>query len=492
MSDQEKYEPNYHYMPQEVEDAMNLEEASGQTEEDYTPSYNSTKSSGPRRAKKKEKGSSILPVILVGILLSALVGGGARLAQSGFFWRPAPGSSDEADPGFGYDFDGDVEVNEGASEEYSLPPYEGDSSGLTIQLNQPGATESSVELSPAEFYKQQLPSTVSITVYAGQSAAYGSGMIISEDGYILTCAHVIDDTETCMVTLADDKQYEAKLVGSDEQTDLAVLKIEAKNLEPVTFCDSDLLEIGETVYVIGDPLGPEFRSSLSNGILSGLDRTVSSGGYAQVLMQVTAPVNSGNSGGPLFNRFGQVIGVVNMKMSSSSLTAASIDNMGLSIPSQTVKKIVESLAQNGSVTRPVLGISCYTLDEVHAHMSGMPEGLWIVSINENSDCARQGLLLGDLITEADGVPLTSVPQFQKIISDRKPGDTVVLTVWRDEKLAEEARKTQEEQEQEEAEGSEAETDPEGSGSISEEEEISYNFEYLGEFTVKLISSDELK
>lgn len=486
MSDEQKYEPNFHYTPKDVEEAMKLEEPSPSAAP-YTPAYDQARSTGPRRAVSKKKASSFLPVILVGALLGLLVFGGAKLAQNKVYWHFGSDSSEkEADPGFGYNFEDDVEVNQGANENYSLPAYEGDSSGLSIPLNAPGATESAVPLSPVEFYQSQLASTVSITVYAGQSAAYGSGMILSDDGYILTCAHVIQNTETCVVTLSNDKQYEAKLVGSDEQTDLAVLKIQAKNLKPVTFCDSEQLQIGETVYVIGDPLGPQFRGSLSEGILSGMNRTVSSGGYAQMLMQITAPVNSGNSGGPLFNQFGQVIGVVNMKMSSKSPTAASIDNMGLSIPSQTVKKIVESLAQTGSVTRPVLGISCYTLDEVYEHMTGVPKGLWVISINEKSDCAKQGLLLGDLITQADGIPLQSVPQFQQIIADRKPGDTVVLTVWRDEKLAEEAQKAKESPESSASSSAEASTSSE-----EEQKPVSYHFECLGDFTVKLISSKDL-
>lgn len=491
MSDQQKYESSYQYTPEELEEAIHFEDVPAQEEQPVSDDGKHAPTKGPRRAMPTKKGVSLLSLLLVCCLAGLAFGGGFKLcqtlSQSSALGRPDVQEPEEADPDFGFDFGGDVEINNEASSEYTLPAYEGDSSGLTIRLDAPGT----LERTPVELYREQLPATVSITVYAGNSAAYGSGMILTHDGFILTCAHVIEDTETCMVTLWDDRKMEAELVGSDRQTDLAVLKIEAKNLPCVTFCDSDRLEIGEAVYTIGDPLGPQFRSSISNGILSGLDRSISSNSYAMTLMQITAPVNSGNSGGPLFNRFGQVIGVVNMKMSNHSFSSASIDNMGLSIPSQTVKQVVEELAKHGSIVRPVLGITCYTLDEVTAHVSGVPEGLWVVTIREESDCAAQGLLIGDLITEADGVPVRSVPQFQRIIAQKKPGDTVTLTVWRDEALAEKARLELEKGDSSEESDPEASTSAEGSTS-EEPEEVTYHFEYLGDMKVKLIGSDELE
>lgn len=443
--------------------------------------------------KKRRKGKSRLPLIIFGSILGIALGVSVgflmrSVGYSGAFHFGSGSIPDEPDPGFGFDFGGDVETHENTDKEYSLPPYIGDNSGLTIPLNRPGATESVSVVEPVDLYQQQLPSTVSITVYAGKSAAYGSGMILTPDGYILTCEHVIDDSEECTVTLWDDRKFSAQLVGSDEQTDLAVLKIDAEDLHPVTFVDSDALQIGEAVYAIGDSLGPTFRSSFTNGIISGLNRSVTSDGNAMSLVQTTAPINSGNSGGALFNRFGQVIGVTNMKMSNRTLNSASIDNMGLTIPSRTIQRIVEALAADGSVTHPVLGITCYTMDEVAAHVNDIPEGLWIVTINEHSDCKKQGLLVGDLITEADGQPVTSVPQFQSFIRDKKPGDTVTLTIWRDEVLADKARADERKAESQNGDSSFIEDDD--TPAISDD--YVYQFEYLGDFDIALMDAQDVK
>lgn len=426
----------------------------------------------PRRKKKGGGSFKVVIGILLGLLLGLGIGIFSRflvLHVHPLFGIGSFGQEDksyEYDDNFDFDHSGDVETNEEASSSYSLPQYTGDSSALTIDLL-PG--DWGTELSRTELYEEALPSTVSITVYAGSSAAYGSGMILTEDGYILTCAHVVDDSEAAAVTISDGTEYSATLVGSDPQTDLAVLKIEAEGLTPAQFADSDDLTVGEEVCAIGDPLGPQFRSSLTNGIISGLNRQISSNGYAMTLIQTTAPVNSGNSGGPLFNSRGQVIGVVNMKMSSTADTA-SIDNMGLAVPSTTVKEIVEILATEGSVSRVVLGISCYPIDKTAANLYGTPQGLWVTTIDANSDCQKQGILVNDIITEVDGVPICSVSEFKDLTIGKEVGDTVTLTIWR-------------EPEQEEGDSSAA--------ASMEEEPESYHFEYYGEITVALISSTDL-
>lgn len=443
---------------------------------------------GRNRKHRRRGASSVLTVLLT----LAVAGGVAYVLLqrydipfSYFSGMMEGDSSTEPDEGFGYDFDDDVEVNDKASEEYSLPQYEGDASGLTIDLQAPSGTE----LTPSQLYEEELGACVSVTVYAESSAAYGSGMVLTPDGFILTCAHVVDDTQSAVITTSDGTEYDAELVGSDAQSDLAVLKIDAENLPCVTFADSDELVIGEEICVIGNPLGPQFAYSLTDGIVSGLNRSVSSDGYAMSLIQVSAAVNSGNSGGPLFNSRGQVIGVVNMKISGNG-SAVSVDNMGLAVPSRTVKTVVESLAATGSVERAVLGISCYAVDETSAKLNGMPEGLWVMSMDDASDCAAQGLLLGDMITAVDGKEVSSVTEFQAMTADLKVGDSVMLTIWRDPGLAEELEAAQADSSTpaEEAIGSAA---PEGDTSDGEPTE-EYDFAYYGEITVRLISSLELK
>ncbi len=418
-----------------------------------------------RRARRRKRRSPRWPNLLLSVLVGVLAG--VILCRAGQYMAYRTWLTENGDA-YGDDFDydyGDVETNDETSDEYSLPLYTGDSSGLTVTLNDPGEAE----LTAAELYEQELPATVSITVYAGSSAAYGSGMILTADGYVLTCAHVIEDSERATVTTSDGAAYEATLVGSDAQTDLAVLKIEAKGLTAVTFADSEQLTIGETVYAIGDPLGPQFRSSLTEGIISGLNRQVSSNGYSMTLIQTTAAVNSGNSGCALFNSRGQVVGVVNMKMSSSSATA-SIDNMGLAVPSATVKEIVETLATEGAVSRAVLGISCYAVSSVTAQVYGIPEGLWVATIDSASDCAAQGLQVDDIITQVNGENVSTVTDFQTVTSDLEVGNTVTLTVWREP---------------------ETETDEADGSASAEGEDGGYHYEYYGEITVALIDSNSL-
>lgn len=320
---------------------------------------------------------------------------------------------------------------DGEEETYSLPSYEGDSSGLSVALQSAVGKRA---LSYQELYEKCRPSMVSITVTAGRSGATGSGIILTEDGYILTCHHVVEDAEYCYVVTSDDQSYEATLVGSDAQTDLAVLKIDAEGLVPAELGDSDELRIGDEALAIGDPLGESFRATLTNGIISGINRSVTSNGYSMTLIQTTAAVNSGNSGGGLFNIYGQVVGVVNLKMVNGSSDEATVEGMGMAVPTVTVKSIVEVLASEGTVRRPVLGISCSSIDELTAGMTGIPTGLLIQSIDPLSDCGAQGLQVYDLITEVNGIPLCTVEEFKEITADCEIGDTVILTVYRDNNL----------------------------------------------------------
>lgn len=449
----------------------------------FTAQNNAQRQSGPyfranaggtfRTVRRKRKKWPV--IVLICFLLSfglGLVAGIGSLVESAstpenweWAWEDEDGDGPE---------DWDVEHAEDADENYSVAPYEGDSSGLTIQLHD---HEGKKFMELPELYEACLPTTVSITVYAEDSAAYGSGVVLTSDGYILTCAHVIDNMESAVVTTSGGETYDALMVGIDNQTDLAVLKIEAEGLQSAEFGDSTGLRIGEEVCAIGDSLGVQFRSSLSNGIVSGLNREVSSNSYSMVLIQTTAAVNSGNSGGALFNSYGQVIGIVNMKM-SSNMGAASIDNMGLAIPSATVKDVVESLADNGSISRAVLGISCYGIETTASKINGIPEGLWVTVIQEASNCDDAGVLEGDIITAVNGEEINSVAQFKQVIDGFGVGDTVTLTIWRDEALAEQMQEAKEE-------GSEDEN------IVEEDGEIEYNFEYYGEIEVMLVSSDDV-
>ena len=226
-------------------------------------------------------------------------------------------------------------------------------------------------LTPAEVYARNVNSTVGITTsvttnfwgYTTTSAASGSGFILTEDGYILTNHHVIENSNSITVTLYDGTVYEAELIGYDESLDTAVLKVEAEGLVPVVLGDSDSLNVGDSVIAIGNPLG-ELTFSLTAGAVSALDREITlSGNITMDLIQTDCAINSGNSGGALFNLYGEVIGITNAKYSSNSAGEASIDNIGFAIPINDAKGIVKSILEKGYIAKPYIGISIADVSE---------------------------------------------------------------------------------------------------------------------------------
>ncbi|MBQ3089373.1 MAG: trypsin-like peptidase domain-containing protein [Oscillospiraceae bacterium] len=279
-----------------------------------------------------------------------------------------------------------------------------------------------------QLYAKCAPSTVSITVYGQDTVGTGTGIVMTEDGYILTCQHVIDDGVTCQVMTWDDQVYEATLVGADVQTDLAVLKIEATGLTPAQFGDSDELTVGDEALAIGDPLGTELRGTLTNGIISAINRNVTVSGYSMTLLQTTAALNSGNSGGPLLNIYGQVVGVNNMKMNSTDVT---VEGLGFAVPTSVVREIAPALFSDGKISRPVLGITCYSINEEAAESYGYPSaGLVVATVHQGSDCYQQGLQVEDMVWAINGVPVSDVSQVKPILEQVGLEGSVILSVYR--------------------------------------------------------------
>ena len=276
--------------------------------------------------------------------------------------------------------------------------------------------------------QEQQPSTQTAT-------ATGTGVIISEEGYVVTNAYVIYDSEhsaglskKISVILNDDSSHEAKVIGYDTSSDLAVLKIEAEDLTAAEFGDSDALQLGESVIAIGNPLG--FKNTVTTGVVSGKDRNVSVNDESLSLLQTDAAINSGNSGGPLLNKYGKVIGINSSKM-SSSYSEASIDNIGFAIPSNDVARIVKDLIDNGHITNKCkLGISCRDVDESMANAYNLPVGVYVIKVNEDSAAEKAGLCYGDIITAVDGVEVKSVAQLNNHKNKHEPGDTIELTITR--------------------------------------------------------------
>jgi serine protease Do len=296
------------------------------------------------------------------------------------------------------------------------------------------------ELSLQELYRRCSQSIVAISGYIDGKNGYnwGTGIILSEDGLILTNTHVIADCDRATVTLGDDSVCEAKLVGADSISDIAVLKIEARGLTPVVFGDSSALEVGDSVAAIGNPLGEEFRLTLTCGIISAIERGINYKGHSMSLLQTDTAINEGNSGGPLLNMCGQVIGITNMKMMSSY---SSIEGIGFAIPSVTVVKIINLIVKEGIVNgRPSIGIVVGMIpDEAREKWPDkMPEngGLYIVSVAEGSDALAKGLQSGDIILEADGVAVSTTSELSAMKDKLSVGDTMHFKILRDGEIME--------------------------------------------------------
>ena len=287
------------------------------------------------------------------------------------------------------------------------------------------------ELSLQELYEKCSKSIVAISAYEKGAIGYswGTGVILSPDGLILTNTHVIDGCNRAVVTLSDDREFEARLVGADAISDIALLKIDAKNLPTVELGESASLHVGDHVAAIGNPLGETFRNTLTDGIISAIERGVQYNGRSMTLLQTNTALNEGNSGGALFNMHGQMIGVTNMKMMSSY---SSIEGIGFAIPSSTVSGVVNALVRDGEVRgRPSIGITVGSIPEAAKTEYNLPDGLYITDVSKGSDAEAKGIRPGDVLTAVNGEPVSVTDDVVAIKNQLQVGDTMHFTIWRD-------------------------------------------------------------
>ena len=268
--------------------------------------------------------------------------------------------------------------------------------------------------------------------YADESGyAWGTGIVVSADGLILTNQHVIDLAISATVTLSDGGEYPAKLVGEDVVTDIALLKIQAEGLVPAQFGDSGELQVGESVAAIGNPLSDRFTNSLTDGIVSAINRDVTVDGRQMTLIQTNAALNEGNSGGPLLNRRGQVVGVTNMKM-VNYYSEVTVEGIGFAIPSTTVKTVVDQLLDRGSVVgRPGIGITVIPVDRTVSERFDIPRGLYVCDVERASDAWAQGVRPDDIILKVNGLEVRSSSELIAIRDSLSVGDSLDVTLWRD-------------------------------------------------------------
>ena len=327
--------------------------------------------------------------------------------------------------------------------------YAGNRPGETsVNVSSRPATQVSVNtvdgknaMSDAEVYAAGVNSVVSINVtgtsgtnffgQAVQTASAGSGFILTKDGYIVTNYHVVKDGEAVKVTLYSGDEYEAKYVGGDEDYDIAVIKVEAADLQPVTLGDSGSLNVGDHVLAIGNPLG-ELTFSMSGGMVSCVNRAINVDGTPFNMIQTDASINPGNSGGPLFNQYGEVVGIVSAKYSSTG--NESVEGLGFAIPINDVFAMIQDIMTNGYVTnKPYLGVTAGTMTEQMAaqYRYDITSGVFIYSVEEDSAADQAGLKMGDVITKVDDTALTSMEDLTVAKKQYSAGDTCTLTVYRE-------------------------------------------------------------
>ncbi len=328
-------------------------------------------------------------------------------------------------------------------------------------------------MTPAQIYAANVNSCVGISAtitynvwgFTSPAAVSGSGFVLTEDGYIITNYHVVEDADegSITVTMYDGTSYDAVLVGYDDDNDIAVLKVDAEGLTPVVIGSSEDLSVGDTVVAIGNPLG-ELTFSLTTGCVSALGRQVTLSTGTMTLIQTDAAINSGNSGGPLFNEYGEVVGVTNAKYSSSgSSSEASIDNIGFAIPIDSVMNIIESIIEKGYVVKPYMGVSLQ--DYSYTDREGNTiAGAMIYSVVSGEAAEAAGLTRGDLIIAIDGEEITSSSDATTAVGKHSPGDAITVTIDRNGETMDVTVTLGERQESATSDsdtGTETETDPYG-------------------------------
>lgn len=373
----------------------------------------------PEPKKKSRRGLWIFLGCFAGLLLVVAIAVVITLT----------GGSDRPDVGEDLPDDGGASsiIHLGGDVDTSIPTIKGED-GVHLAIDNTHGEKLTIQ----QVYAQVNPSVVTVVAddYIGSSV--GTGVIMTSDGYFITNAHVIDGARSCWIILANGVTYDAKLVGYDARQDLAVLKAEdAHNLPAAQFGNSDSMVVGDTVYAIGNPLGIELRGTLTDGIISAVNRDVELDGRTLTLLQTNAALNSGNSGGPLINEYGQVIGINVMKMTNSDLEKeATVEGLGFALPISDMAFVVNDILVHGYYRgTPTIGIMVMTM--------GKEDGstyVLISSVTEGSGAEAAGLQADDVVLAADGVPVWVIDDLLMVRRNHGVGDTVVLTIQRGDQV----------------------------------------------------------
>lgn len=402
------YDPNQQYPNQNG----GFDRESGTYHYSYTPQYSAPTPAVPPK-KKSRRGLRAVALVLC----CALVGGGAGVGGAALYSSLSASGGDSA-PG--------------------VVIYQNQTDPVPVRVQQ---ADGLTPMSLSEIYAAYADACVCITTsavvqqgwYQYRASNAGSGFILSEDGYIVTNYHVIDGATSITVTLRDGSQYDAALIGGEETNDVAVLKIDGvSGLKPVVLGDSDDLVVGDTVCTIGNALGSLSFSQTSGGV-SATDRSVTmSDGTVISMIQTDCTINSGNSGGPLFDSYGRVVGITSAKYSNNGNSSqASIEGIGFAIPINDVIGIITDYIQYGYVTgRPYLGITCADITQQYMNAFGWPAGVYVNSVEAGSCAETAGIKQGDIITKIGETEITGVSQMISVKNSYRAGDTVSVTLFR--------------------------------------------------------------
>ena len=314
------------------------------------------------------------------------------------------------------------------------PTFPGSTAELSLELSQtPTAPENVPKndgLPLQEIYAKTIDSVVSISCVTETGTATGTGVVIRADGYIVTNCHVVEKATGVEVLFTDNRILQAMIVGADPISDLAVLYVDAKELTPAVFGDSSVLRVGDAVVAIGDPLGVALRGTMTDGIVSAINRDLTTQGRTMTLIQTNAALNAGNSGGPLLNAYGQVIGINTMKV-GDDLSQAGVEGLGFAIPSITVKEVVDQLLQQGYVTgRPALGLMGETVSSFLQHYYRLPQGVYVTEVTYGGAAYRAGLEAGDIVLSWNAQRITTTEELTAALYTAQAGDTVTLGIYR--------------------------------------------------------------
>jgi hypothetical protein len=370
----------------------------------------------PREPEKRSRKGLWSFLIAAGVLVLAVVAATVVASLRG------GGAVPPVDGGTGDGGDASSIVNISGAEKTTIPRIQGEA-GVSLVCTAPAGEKLSIQ----DMYEKVNPSTVLVVADKGEQASIGTGVIMTEDGYIITNAHVISGGKDCWIALDTGYTYDAKLVGYSEERDLAVLKaVDAADLPAASFGDSDLCRVGDTVYAIGNPLGVELRGTLTDGIISAINRDVQVDGRVMTLLQTTAALNNGNSGGPLINEYGQVVGINTLKMSGNgSEMEATVEGLGFAVPISDACFVVNDIIANGRFRGvPVLGVMVIESTDNGGQVS-------VYTVSEGGGAEEAGLLPGDVLLRADGQTLHSIHDLMAVRRTHLVGDTMTLTVLRD-------------------------------------------------------------